>query len=165
MKVENDQREVGVGSALGIGDVAPDFELESTVGAIRLSERLRARAVLLVFYPGDDTPVCTRQLCDYRDNLGVFEDLGVDVLGVNPQGIASHRRFADKHGLTIPLLSDEGKSVCRAYNALGLLGSAKRALVLIGTDGRVRYTHTDLPIFHRSASELEEIIANLPSEA
>ena len=148
-------------STLGVGDIAPDFTLPSTAGEIRLSERLRAGDVLLVFYPGDDTPVCTRQLCDYRDNLDVFANLGVEVLGINPQSLASHRRFAEKHGLAFPLLSDEDKTVCRAYGAIGLLGSAKRALVLIGSDGRIRYSHTDLPIFHRPASELEQIIAGL----
>jgi peroxiredoxin Q/BCP len=151
-----------MGSALSVGDVAPDFCLQSTAGEIRLSEHLGDRDVLLVFYPGDDTPVCTRQLCDYRDNLSVFQDLGVEVLGINPQNLASHRRFAEKHGLTFPLLSDEDKSVCRAYGAVGLLGSAKRALVLVGADGRIRYERTDLPIFHRSAAELEEIITGLP---
>lgn len=145
----------------GVGDPAPDFSLPSTRGEIRLSERLRERAVLLVFYPGDDTPVCTKQLCDYRDNLSVFEDLGVDVLAVNPQGIESHERFAEKHALPFPLLADADKSVCRAYGAIGLLGSAKRALVLIGRDGRVLWTRTDLPIFRRSAEELRDVIAGL----
>lgn len=128
-----------------------------------LSSRCRDRSVLLVFYPGDDTPVCTKQLCDYRDHLGVFQNLGVDVLGINPQSLDSHRRFAEKHGLSFPLLSDEDKSVCRSYGALNLLGMAKRALVLVGTDRRVRYSRVDLPIFHRSASELEEVIAALPA--
>ncbi len=146
-----------------IGDTAPDFTLPSTQGEIRLCERLRQRAVLLVFYPGDDTYVCTRQLCDYRDHLGTFEKLGVDVLGINPQSLASHRKFAQKHGLSFPLIADTGKSTCRAYGALGLLGMAKRALVLIGSDGKVRWRRTDLPVFHRSAAELEEVISGLSS--
>jgi peroxiredoxin Q/BCP len=148
---------------LSVGDTAPDFTLPSTEGEIRLADRLGDRDVLLVFYPGDDTPVCTKQLCDYQEHMGVFEDLGVDVLGINPQSLDSHRRFAKRHSLGFPLLADEDKSVCRAYGALGLLGTAKRALVLIGSDGKVRYSRADLPIFHRSASELEEIIEGLPS--
>jgi len=147
---------------LEVGDTAPDFTLPSTAGEIRLADRLGERDVLLVFYPGDDTPVCTKQLCDYQENLGAFEELGVDVLGINPQGLESHERFAKKHGLGFPLLSDVDKSVCRAYGAIGLLGSAKRALVLVGANGRIRYKRTDLPIFHRSAAELEEILGNLP---
>lgn len=143
------------------GDTAPDFTLPSTEGDVTLSERCRDRSVLLVFYPGDDTPVCTRQLCDYRDHLEDFAELGVDVLAINPQSLASHVRFAEKHRLPFPLLSDADKRVCRAYGALGLLGTAKRALVLVGPGRRVRYSRSDLPIFHRSASELEELIAEL----
>ena len=144
-----------------VGDVAPDFTLPSTEGEITLSERLQRRAVLLVFYPGDDTPVCTKQLCNYRDNLEAFTELGVEVLGINPQDLSSHERFAKKRGLPFPLLSDTDKSVCRSYEAVGLLGSAKRALVLIGQNGRVLWRKTDLPIFHRSADELKGVIAGL----
>ena len=143
------------------GQPAPDFTRPSTAGEITLSQRCKDRSVLLVFYPGDDTPVCTKQLCDYRDHLGVFEDLGVDVLGINPQSLDSHRKFVEKHGLTFPLLADADKSVCRSYGALNLMGMAKRALVLVGPDQRVRYSRVDLPIFHRSASELEEVIEGL----
>ncbi|MFP6623772.1 MAG: peroxiredoxin [Myxococcota bacterium] len=144
-----------------VGDLAPDFSLPSTQGEISLSQRCKRRSVLLVFYPGDETPVCTKQLCDYQDHLGVFEDLGVDVLAINPQSLESHEKFAANHDLSFPLLCDPDKQVCRSYGALGLLGMAKRALVLVGTDQRVRYSRVDLPIFHRSAAELEEVIEGL----
>ena len=144
-----------------VGDAAPDFSLPSTAGGIRLSERLKQGAVLLVFYPGDDTPVCTRQLCDYRDNLSVFADLGVEVLALNPQSLASHEAFAKKHRLPFPLLADPDREVCRAYGAVGLLGMTKRALVLVGRDGRVKYRRTDLPVFRRTADELRQVIARL----
>ena len=84
-------------SAPDVGATAPDFTLPSTQGEITLSNALQKGAVLLVFYPGDDTPVCTKQLCNYRDNLGVFGDLGVQVIAINPQSQDSHRKFADKH--------------------------------------------------------------------
>ena len=148
-------------SSPGIGDTAPDFTLPSTEGTIRLSDRLEQRAVLLVFYPGDDTPVCTRQLCDYRDHLEIFAGLGVDVLAINPQPLDSHERFAKKHALPFPLISDEDRTVCRAYGASGLLGMTKRALVLIGRDGRVRWRRTDLPVFRRTADELRDVISEL----
>lgn len=144
-----------------IGDPAPDFTLPSTQGAVQLSERLKERAVLLVFYPGDDTPVCTKQLCDYRDNLGVFGDLGVDVLGINPQPLESHKAFAAKFSLPFPLLSDEDKNVCRTYGTLSFLGYAQRALVLIGRDGRVKYKRSDFPFFRRTADELQTLISGL----
>jgi len=144
-----------------IGDRAPDFELESTAGPIRLGERLEKSAVLLVFYPGDDTPICTRQLCDYRDNLAAFRDLGVDVLAINPQGLDSHESFAKKHDLPFPLCADEDKAVCGAYGANGLLGMTKRALFLIDRGGVVRYRKVDLPIFRRTAEELQTVIGDL----
>jgi peroxiredoxin Q/BCP len=150
-----------VAPTLEVGDRAPDFTLPSTEGAIRLSERLKTQAVLLVFYPGDDTPVCTKQLCDYRDHLSLFGDLGVDVLAVNPQSLESHERFAKKHGLSFPLLSDADGSVCRDYDAVGLLGMTKRALVLIGKDGTIRWRRSDLPIFRRTAEQLREVISEL----
>jgi len=144
-----------------VGDPAPAFRLPSTQGEIDLASELEKGDVLLVFYPGDETPVCTKQLCDYRDNLEGFADLGVRVLAINPQSLSSHQEFARKHALPFPLLSDEDKSVCRAYGAIGLLGMAKRALVLVGRDGRVRWRRSDLPIFHRSADELRETIRGL----
>ncbi len=143
------------------GDAAPDFRLPSTEGEIALSERLTDGPVLLVFYPGDDTPVCTRQLCNYRDNLDVFTGLGVQVLAVNPQPLASHEAFAKKRGLPFPLLADEDGRVCHSYGARNFLGMAKRALVLVGRDGRVVWQRTDLPVFHRNAEEIREALAGL----
>ncbi|MFQ5698734.1 MAG: peroxiredoxin [Myxococcota bacterium] len=143
------------------GDEAPDFTLASTRGTIRLAEKLREGPVLLVFYPGDDTPVCTRQLCDYRDNLAVFEHLGVSVLAINAQSLDSHARFAAKHDLPFPLASDPDRAVCRSYGAAGLFGMTKRALVLVGRDGKVRYSRTDIPLFRRTAAELQEVLSDL----
>ncbi len=144
-----------------VGDPAPDFTLPSTQGPITLSERLRAGAVLLVFYPADDSPVCARQLCAYRDNPRVFADAGVQVLALNPQSEASHGAFSRKHGLPFPVLADAGGRVCGRYGALGLLGMAKRALVLVGSDGTVRWRRTDLPLFYQSAEELRRVLARI----
>jgi peroxiredoxin len=144
-----------------VGDPAPDFTLPSTQGSVRLSERVAQRPVLLVFYPGDDTPVCTKQLCNYRDHMGVFSDLGVEVLGINPQSEASHVAFAKKHALPFPLLADQGGTVCRQYGALSFLGTAKRALVLVGRDGRVKWRRTDFPLFHQTADDVRGAVAQL----
>lgn len=145
-----------------VGEIAPDFTLPSTQGEITLSKRLADGAVLLVFYPGDDTPVCTKQLCDYRDNLAVFAGLGVQVVALNPQSIASHEKFAKKHDLPFPVAADEGGKVCKRYGAAGLFGMTKRALVLVGRDGRVAWRKTDFPIFFESAAEIRTAIAALP---
>jgi thioredoxin-dependent peroxiredoxin len=144
-----------------VGDTAPDFTLQSTEGELTLSKRLKSGPVLLVFYPGDDTPVCTKQLCNYRDNLDTFADLGVEVLAINPQTDESHRKFATKHKLPFPLLSDPGGKVCKEYGALNFLGMAKRALVLIGKDRKVKWRQTSLPIFHKSADDVRKAIAGL----
>ncbi len=144
-----------------VGDPAPDFTLPSTDGEVALGDRLQAGPVLLVFYPGDNTPVCTKQLCDYRDNLEVFTDLGVQVLAINPQKIRSHERFADKHAFPFPLLADAGGAVCKAYGALNFIGQAKRALVLVGQDGAIAYRRVDVPIFRRTAADLEEVLGGL----
>jgi peroxiredoxin len=144
-----------------VGDPAPDFTLPSNQGSVRLSERLAQRPVLLVFYPGDDTPVCTKQLCNYRDHMGVFSDLGVEVLGINPQSESSHAAFAKKHSLPFPLLSDQGGVVCRQYGVLNFLGMAKRALVLVGQDGRVKWRRTDFPLFHQTADDVRSAVAQL----
>jgi peroxiredoxin len=144
-----------------VGDRAPDFTLPSTKGEIRLSTALKKGAVLLVFYPGDDTPVCTKQLCNYRDNLDVFGSLGVQVIAINPQTEGSHRKFADKHRLPFPVVADAGGRVCRQYGALNFLGMAKRALVLIGSDGTIKWRRTDFPIFHQNAAAVQQAVAGL----
>lgn len=97
------------------GQLAPDFALPATDGStIRLSE-LRGKKVVLYFYPKDDTPGCTKEACSFRDNLGVLQSMGVVVLGVSPDTVASHQKFAQKYGLTFPLLADEGSQVATLY--------------------------------------------------
>ena len=144
-----------------VGDSAPDFTLPSTQGEITLSTALRRGAVLLVFYPGDDTPVCTKQLCNYRDNLDVFNNLGVQVIAINPQTEESHRTFSDKYSFPFPVVADTTKRVCTQYGALNFLGMAKRALVLVGKDGRIKWRHTDFPVFHQKAADVQKAIAGL----
>jgi peroxiredoxin len=144
-----------------VGDSAPDFTLQSTQGPFTLSTALAKGAVLLVFYPGDDTPVCTKQLCNYRDNLDTFRDLGVQVVAINPQSEESHRKFADKYTLPFPVVADAGRNVSRQYGALNFLGMAKRALVLIGRDGKIKWRRTDFPIFHQTAADIRTAVANL----
>ncbi len=144
-----------------VGEPAPDFTLPSTEGAFTLSESLEKGPVLLVFYPGDDTPVCTRQLCNYRDNLDVFGHLGIQVIAINPQSESSHERFAEKHALPFPLVSDPGAAICKDYGAANFLGMAKRALVLVDREGNVAWRRTDLPIFHQSADDIRKAVEGL----
>ncbi len=126
---------------VGVGDPAPDFTLEGT-GAVQygLSD-FRGQTVVLVFYPGDNTPVCTMQLNTYSTDIGQFEGLGAQVLAISPQSVESHEQFASVHGFTFPLLADEDKAVGRAYGILGPVGFYKRSVFVIDRDGRIRYAH------------------------
>ena len=99
-----------------VGEEAPDFELEGTDGTFRLSEH-RGERVLLLFYPGDETTVCTKQFCSYRDNAEAFGALGVTAVGISGKDVDSKKRFADNHELNVPLLADPDVSVAKAYDA------------------------------------------------
>lgn len=144
---------------LNVGDTAPDFTLESDAGErFSLAER-RGEKLLLVFYPGDETPVCTRQLCDYRDGIEAFAGLGVTVIGISKDDAASHRRFKAHHGLPFTLLSDPDLGVAARYDSKGLLGM-KRAVFLIDEQGVIRYLHIEsVPLFRRTREELLKVIA------
>ena len=144
-----------------VGDRAVDFTLPSTQGPVRLSELLERGAVLLVFYPKDNTLVCTRQLCNYRDRLSLFEELDVQLVAINHDSLESHEAFAAKHGFPFPLASDADRRVSHAYGALLDLFKMRRLLVLVGEDGRVWWRHAELRVFHRKADELREVIAAL----
>ena len=147
---------------LSVGDVAPDFELSSTGGAtVRLSE-LRPRPVVVVFYPGDDTPVCTRQLNSYSEGISQFEALDAQVLGISDQDIASHEAFSAKYGLGFPLLADVDKSVAREWGILGPLGFPRRSVFIIDGLGVVRYAHRALAgLTFRPVDELIAALASL----
>jgi peroxiredoxin len=147
-----------------VGDPAPDFTLPSTDGPVSLAERLRDGAALLVFFPKDDTLVCTRQLCNYRDHLSSFEALNVELLAINHDTLDTHRTFAEKHKFPFPLCSDADRRVCNAYGALTDLWKLRRVLVLVGEDGRVWWRHSELRVFYRSAAELERVIRELRAE-
>lgn len=153
-----------------VGDVAPDFELsgvapdEDDVRLFRLSE-YRGRPVVLVFYPADDSPVCTRQLGAYTEDIGAFRGVNAQVLAISPQSTDSHRSFADKHGgFAFPLLSDEGKAVGAAYGILGLLGLYRRSAFVIDADGTITYAHRAIAgLTFRPTSELVEAAGSRPS--
>src|SRR5882724_11451009 len=103
---------------LGVGDMAPDFELPGTGGQNYRLSSYRGKLVVLAFYPGDFTPVCTRQFCSYRDDGDRIEGLGVTMLGISPQSVESHERFSDKNQLTVPLLADTERKVAKLYGVL-----------------------------------------------
>ena len=128
---------------LPTGSPAPDFTLPRPDGeTVRLSA-LRGRNVVLVFYPGDDTPVCRKQLCEFRDSWEQARHRNVQVFGVNPGSAASHLRFQDKYRFPFPLLVDAGQNVAALYRAGGLF--VRRTVYLIGPDGVIRYARRGKP--------------------
>jgi thioredoxin-dependent peroxiredoxin len=123
-----------------VDDKAPDFELEGTAGRFRLSDQLGKR-VLLLFYPGDNTPVCTRQFCSYRDRGEDLAELDAVVVGISAQGLGSHEEFSARHGLNVPLLADEDGSVAKLYGAWRPVVGTRRAVFAIDEQGVVRHRH------------------------
>jgi len=137
-----------------LGATAPDFTLRDENEAELSLSALRGQRLVLVFYPGDDTPVCTRQLCDYRDGVEQFQGQGARVIGISRDDAASHRRFKERHGLPFTLLSDPDLAVAKAYGAAGPLGM-KRAVFLIDEAGTIRYAQIEsLALFRRRREEL-----------
>ncbi len=143
---------------LQVNDKAPEFSLEDeTGGEFSLADH-RGEMILLVFYPGDDTPVCTRQLCDYRDGIEAFAGLGVKVVGISRDDANSHQAFKKKHKLPFSLLSDPDLEVAALYDSKGMLGM-KRSVFLVDEEGLIRYLHVEsLPVFRRAREEILEAI-------
>ncbi len=147
-----------------VGEPAPDFELPGTGGPFRLSDH-RGERIVLLFYPGDNTPVCTRQFCSYRDRADDFAALDATVLGISSQDLASHERFAAKNRLSVPLLADVGGKVARSYSAHGRMG-AKRAVIVIDEQGIVRHRHDHLlGLDYQSVDELKSALDAIPAGA
>ena len=128
--------------AIGIGDKAPDFTLPGTGGRDYSLSEYAGHTVVLVFYPGDNTPVCTVQLNEYTREIEQFAALDAQVLALSPQDVSSHEHFSERQGgFAFPLLADTDKSVGRAYEVLGPLGFYRRSIVVVGPDGLIRYVH------------------------
>jgi peroxiredoxin Q/BCP len=142
------------------GDAAPEFNLPDAAGLrVRLSEELRHGPVVLIFYPMDQTPGCTAQLCTVRDDALLYAGAGVRVFGVNNGNAASHARFSAKHKLNAPLLVDADLIVARAYGAkLGPLPLINRTVVGIARDGTIAF-------YKRGSPTTAEILAGLGKAA
>ncbi len=134
---------------------APAFTLPDSEGKqISLSD-FTGKKVLIIFYPGDDTPVCTAQLCDYRNNVLEFTKRDIVVLGISSDSQASHKSFAERNQLPFTLLSDTKKTTAKAYDALGFLGMSQRAYVLVDENGVVLLAYSDfLPIIYQPMKDL-----------
>jgi thioredoxin-dependent peroxiredoxin len=134
-------------ASVSVGDPAPDFTLPGTDGTpeghrdYRLAD-YRGEVVVLAFYPGDNTPVCTRQLNTYSSEIAEFEGVDARLLAISPQSVESHDGFADKQGgFAFPLLADADKAVGKAYGILGPVGFYRRSIFVIDKQGVIRHAH------------------------
>ena len=144
---------------INVGDAAPDFTLPGTGARNYSLSQYRGSPVVLVFYPGDNTPVCTKQLCSYNDELSQFAGLSAQVLGISAQDVASHEAFAAKHGFRFPLLADVDKAVHRAYGVLGLIDLPRRSVFVVDGAGVIRYAHRAVVgVTYRPVGELVDAI-------
>ncbi len=158
-----------------VGDPAPDFELPGTGGkTYRLSE-LRGKNVVLAFYPGDATRVCTAQFCSYRDHGDRLDQLDAEVLGISPQSIDSHERWSQEQSLNVPLLADEDLAVSKSYGVVGWAGPfaklagiegstggryVMRAIFVVDADGTIRYRHVSRTgARFQTVGDIEEAVA------
>lgn len=127
--------------ATSVGEVAPEFTLPGTGGREYSLSAYRGKPVVLVFYPGDDSPVCTKQLNSYNNELSAFDNVGAQVLAISAQDLNSHEDFATKYGFKFPLLADTDKAVANLYGTVGPLGFPRRSVFVIDAQGVVRYAH------------------------
>ena len=148
--------------SLSVGDAAPAFTLPSTGGGqVSLGQYL-GQPLVIVFYPGDDTPVCTKQLNSYNDDLSQFEALNAQVVAISAQSVESHEKFSDKHGFKFPLLADTDKVVAGAYGTLGPLGFPRRSVFIVDASGTVRYSHRAIAgLTFRPVGELIDVLLSL----
>ena len=123
---------------LPVGTPAPDFAASDEQGVKISLSGLRGHNVVLIFYPGDDTAVCTRQLCEFRDRWADAQHHNALVLGVNPAGARSHEKFRGKYSLPFPILVDQGRRIAGLYRCNGLV--IRRTVYLIGPDGSICYS-------------------------
>lgn len=162
-----------------VGDRAPAFELPGTGGqTYRLEDHRGKEGVILAFYPGDFTPGCTAQFCSYRDEGERIDGLGVPVLGISPQSVDSHERWAEEQRLNVPLLADEDMEVAKAYGAQGWATPlarlvdrravtpggffVKRSIFVVDGDLVVRYRHQDFTgASFQTVEDLERAVAGL----
>jgi len=160
-----------------VGDAAPDFELPGTGGqTFRLSEH-RGRNVVLAFYPGDATTVCTKQFCSYRDNADRLDGLDAEVVGISPQSIDSHERWVEEQEFNVPLLADEKLEVSKRYGVTAWLGPlarfteledvpggryVMRSIFVVDREGIVRYRHVSRTgATFQSVGDIERALAAL----
>ena len=146
--------------SVSVGAAAPEFELPDQDGQLHSLEDYRDQWVVLYFYPKDETPGCTTEACEFRDNIFAFRDLNAQIVGVSLDDVESHKAFAENHGLPFPLLADVDGKAATAYGVkTRMLGMevAKRQTFIISPDGTIakHYEKVD------PAAHSKEVLADL----
>lgn len=149
--------------AVGVGDRAPEFTLPGTGTQDYSLASFRGQPVVLVFYPGDNTPVCTNQLNAYTRDIAQFEGLRAQLLAISPQDVPSHEQFSCKQGgFGFPLLADTDKAVGRAYGVIGPIGFYRRSVFVVDPEGIIRYAHRAFAgLTYRPVSELVSALKDI----
>jgi len=136
---------------LAVGTKAPDFDLPATPDGknVTLAD-FKGKNLIIVFYPKDQTPGCTQQLCALRDDTKLFTELNTAIIASNPDGLDSHNRFVDAQSYKMPILVDADKSMARAYHALKVKDDGsegiQRTVYILDGEGVVRYARQGLPL-------------------
>lgn len=140
--------------------VAPDFTLKDGEGKDWTLSNYKGHTVVLLFYPGDNTPVCTAQLCSVRDHWSEYQATGAEVVGISTDTVESHDKFAEKHSLPLRLLSDADRKVSEMYDMKSWLpGRSARGVVVIDGDGKIAYHKVQaVSLFKPSDSEVLDAI-------
>ena len=149
-----------VDNVVGVGEATPDFTLKDAAGHDwHLADHF-GRTIVLLFYPGDETPVCTKQMCSVRDNWEAYRATGAEVVGISTDSEESHKKFAENHELPLTLLSDPEGQVSRMFGAKSWLpGRSARAVVVIDSRGVVRHRKVQsLSVFRPRDAEIIEAI-------
>jgi thioredoxin-dependent peroxiredoxin len=146
---------------LELGGSAPAFKLQDQNGKWHELKDYRGKWVVLYFYPKDQTPGCTTQACEFRDNIFAFRDAGAVVLGISVDDVQSHKKFSDKHGLPFPILADSTKETAKQYGVLkkflGTLEAARRDTFVIDPEGRIVKRYVDVDPKGHSQAVLKDI--------
>jgi peroxiredoxin Q/BCP len=143
-----------------VGDVAPEFELPDQTGQLHSLEDYRDQWVVLYFYPKDETPGCTTEACEFRDNIFAFRKMNAQILGVSLDDVESHQKFADHHSLPFPLLADNAGKASEAYGVkTKMFGMtvAKRQTFLIAPDGTIAKHYEKVKPDEHSAQVLADL--------
>jgi thioredoxin-dependent peroxiredoxin len=150
-------------SNLTVGSVAPPFKLQDQNGQWHALEEYRGKWLTLYFYPKDQTPGCTTEACEFRDNVFAFRDVNAVIVGISVDDVDSHKKFENKHGLPFTLLADPSKETAKAYgvlkNIVWLVEFAKRETFLIDPTGRVAKIYRDVDPKGHSQTVLADIKA------